>query len=162
MRRAGRDAQDPRHLIRVDVEQAGFGVECGAAPFAAAVESGEDDGSLRTWGRELVTADDGAEALQRGLVGFRGARGEHVLGENLPRERSGLQRQGLFGGKLFPGHLRRWHGALLEREQWLAGGAFKDPDVARLRDLRDGVHRRVRHREETGLDSRIKYNYIFI
>ena len=39
---------DPRHLVRVDEQQAGFRIERGAAPLRAAVESRETRSCLRT------------------------------------------------------------------------------------------------------------------
>src|SRR5207247_478852 len=43
---------DPRHLVRVDVEQRRVRVEGRAAPFGAAVDAGKDDGALERGRRE--------------------------------------------------------------------------------------------------------------
>ena len=43
---------DPRHLVRVDVEQRALGIERRAAPFGAAVDAGKDDRALERRRRE--------------------------------------------------------------------------------------------------------------
>src|SRR5439155_15330556 len=37
-----RQACRPRHLVRIDIQQSGFGIEGGTTPFRAAIETRED------------------------------------------------------------------------------------------------------------------------
>ena len=82
----GDQLDDPRHLVRVDVEQSGIRIERRATPFRAAVEPGEHDRALERWRREKAGLEL-PEPLEHGRVRLGRASRQHRLGEALPRKR---------------------------------------------------------------------------
>ncbi len=130
---------DPRHLIRVDVQDSGLRIPCGAAPLAAAVEAREKDRALEAGRSELRPIAIAAEAAQNVGVRLRGAPGDDVLGELLTRERRRRQRQHLFRSRPLAIDVGGRHVDLLIRKQTLARHAVEDPDVSALGDLGHGV-----------------------
>ena len=74
-------------------------------------------------------------------MGLRRAIGQHVLGEQLPRERRRPRGQRLRLGGHFARHRAGRILALLDREQRLAGRAVEHEDEAVLGGLRHRVDR---------------------
>ena len=83
-----RQAACPGNVIRVDVEHAVLRVHRRAAPLRSAIEAREDDRLLiHAEGNELPRRTERTKLLDRVGMRRRRARGEHVLGEPLSRER---------------------------------------------------------------------------
>ena len=138
-RRTLHQAHDPRHLVRVDVQHPGRGIERRAPPFPPAVQAGEHDRALQARRDELPAASHRPESLQRRAMRLGRALGEHVLGQALARERLGCERQRLRVGRHLTLDVGRRVLPVLDRKQRLAGFALEHEHVTRLGDLRDGV-----------------------
>src|SRR5262249_57094899 len=89
---------------------------------------------------ELAVAVNLLESFERGLVRFGRAPSQHLFGQNLTRERWRRQGERLRPGKLLAVNADRGNFAIFNREERFARRAFKDKDVSRLRDLRDGFN----------------------
>ncbi len=131
--------EDPRHLVGVDVELPGLGVEGRPAPLCSPVEAGEDHGPFLARGDEAATRAHLAEALQDRLVGGRRDVRRIGFGEELSREGRRLHRDGLGGPGRLPHQVGRRRRDLLDGEERLARLAIEEEDEARLRGLGDGV-----------------------
>ena len=97
----GDKPQNPGHHVGIDIKDAGGGVECRAAPFAAAVKPRKDDRPLQAGRNELASVPKLAQVRQHRLVGRRRPVRHNGRGEFLARKRRGQQREGLCGRRLF-------------------------------------------------------------
>ena len=127
-------ARRPRHLVRVDVEQAGLRIERRAAPLRAAVEARKDDRLLadaraaRTGPRCGMSRNcssahwcaSGVRLVSMSSVSICRANGAGFVGSGCV-SRGDLARRPSLGGYF----------AILDREQRLAGRALEQEHVAR-------------------------------
>ena len=96
----------PRHLVRVDVENSGRGIDGRPAPLGAAVEAGKYDRVLADAERnELACAAELSELLDRPAVSFRSAIGQQIFSQPLARIGRRLRGQRLLRGGDFAGTL---------------------------------------------------------
>ena len=132
--------------LRVDVEDAGLGVERPPGPVRAAGQGGDvqgAEGALPRGDRRRRVEGAGAVGLD-GLHGppaeFGGEVDEVVDADALPVERRRLRRERLGGRGHLAGHVRLRHRPLLDGPHRLAGGAVEHVEerlLARLRDRLD-------------------------
>ena len=76
--------KNPRHLVAVDVQDAGRRIEAGSTPLTASVEARKYHGTLRTWRHKLSVRSNRSKALQHERVGLGRDVGDVVLVESLP------------------------------------------------------------------------------
>ncbi len=90
---------DPRHLVRVHVEERCLRVERRTAPFRATIEPWKHDDPALGRRREHAGSEL-PEPFEHRRMGLRRPAGQHRLGQPLARERRRLERIGLGLGKL--------------------------------------------------------------
>src|SRR5215210_3932477 len=82
--------QNPRHLIRIDVEGPGLRVPGSAAPLTPAIESREHDGALETRRRKLRPGAELRKSFQHLLMRLGRTLRQHIHRELLPGKGSRL------------------------------------------------------------------------
>lgn len=121
------EAAGPDDVVGVDVDDAGFDVDRGAAPLGAAVKAGEDDGLFVDGeGDKDAVADEGFELFGCPGVSFGGAGGEHVGGEELAGVGRGDGWDRLGEGGFFAGGGGGGEGVLCDGEERVAVGAVEE------------------------------------
>jgi hypothetical protein len=130
--------EDPGHLAGVYIEHAALGVGGRAAPFAAAVEAGEDEGAFAAGGREGLLLDD-VPALGHVVLRLGGDVGDVVEAKGAAGEAGRLGGDGLGLGGEFADEVGGGHGLFFDGEEGFAGLAVEEEDVGRFGDLGDGV-----------------------
>src|ERR1700761_1494098 len=117
----------PRHLICIDVDDAGFRINCGTTPLSSAIESWKVDGLLvqSKWNEQPITAER-TELIDRPRVSFGRSIRQHVFGEQLSGVRSRLERSRLCRRCQLARN--RASGILLffDRKQWFACRAIEE------------------------------------
>src|SRR5579864_6130074 len=132
--------QDPGHLVRVHVQQTAGGIEGRATPFSGAIKTREYDRTFQTWWDKLARATNLVKLIEHGLVCLGCPLREHLLSQDLARERRRLEGKGLLGRGLLAVHFSLWNVTILDGEQRLAVVALENKDHAGLGDLSDGIH----------------------
>ena len=130
--------EDPRHLVCVDEQASGLGVEGRPTPFRPAVEARIDDRALRAWRDELAVRPDLPQPRQRGGVCRRRTIRQVVLGQTLLRKRRRRQGERLGGPRGFAFEIGWRHRPLLNREQRLTRFPIEEEHDAGFHGLRHG------------------------
>ena len=129
----------PRHLVRVDVNDLGLGVDRRASPLGATVEARKHEGFLsQAEGDKVSFVDRISEMLNGPLMSFR-TRSQHVFGERLTRVRYWPSRQSLLTRSDVARHSAGGIFAVLNRNQRLASHPVKHKKPALLAGLHDGI-----------------------
>src|SRR6478672_6132983 len=130
----------PGNVVGIDIQNAGFGIECWSSPFSATVESRENDCRLlRVEGNKLSCALERSKLCDRPLVRLRRSVGQHVFGQDLARIRCGLRRKALLICSTFPGEIALRIFLVLDGKERLAGGAIEKIDESLLAGLSDSI-----------------------
>ena len=138
----GTEPVDGRRLVDVDVQHVEHGIEAGAVPFGAAKVSWRRNRALQARRRVNRPRQVAAEVFQRLRARLRSDVREIGLGQRLPDERLGLQRNELRRRGFLTRYRRARHGNVSHRKQRLARVPIEDEGEAHLRELYDGVLRR--------------------
>ena len=131
--------------LRVDVEDAGLGVERAPGPVRAARQGGDVQGAegalVRRDGRRGVERADAVrlDGLHGPPAQLGGEVDEVVDADALLVERRWLRRERLGGRGHLAGHVRLRHRPLLDGPHRLAGGAVEHVEERLLARLRDGL-----------------------
>ena len=139
LRRDFDHCSDPRHVVRVDIHDSRFRIDCRAAPFPAAVETRQDDGALSARGDELTVTSHSPESVEYVAVRFGRDVGHLVLSEPLACEWRRFGWYWLGGPGDFPRDVGRWEWLLFDRKNRFAGLAVEHEDMCGLCDLCDYV-----------------------
>src|ERR1700687_3354123 len=96
----------PRHVVRIDIDDCGFGIDCRTTPFRTTVKARENHRVYsHVEGDKLPFTAKLRKVFERPLMGFRRAIGEQVFGEELPRIREGQSGKRLPGRSDFARHV---------------------------------------------------------
>src|SRR5436305_3098926 len=135
------ELEEPRHLVRIHVEQPACWIERRASPFAAAIHPREDDRAFVVRRIEGVVPAVLLELPECGGVGLGRSRCEIVPRYALSREWRWHGGEVLTWRRTVAGQRRRGHVALFHGEERLSGGPVENVHVTRLGDLRYRFHR---------------------
>ena len=131
----------PRDVVRIDINDAGFGIHRGAAPLRAAVEARKNDRVDCNGKRnKLSFAAKFLELFERPPMNFRSAVGEHLFRKKLACEGRGARRKWLRGRRAFARNSAARILANVDGEKRLPREAVEEINKTLLRGLRNGFH----------------------
>src|SRR3954467_6987491 len=135
-----REGAGPREIVRVDVIQRRLWIECLAAPLRPAIVARKNDRVLADRERnEEPLASKGRELIERPLVRFRRADGQHVPRQELPRKRLRRGRDWLRCRSHLAGDTAGWKLLFFNRKERLPSRAVENEEVS----LFSGLNHRV-------------------
>src|ERR1700730_10624080 len=97
-----KQAQNPSHLIRIDVQKVRLRIEGSPTPFRSPIEAREYDRAFTTSRYKLPVTAELGKACERFLMGLRSPLRQHICRKLLTCERLRHDRKGLAFGSGFP------------------------------------------------------------